>query len=139
MTPGGLLPYSSQPATCLWSESDQVHNLHTLSWKPTLILTQQQRCQALCRMHYVGERKGSFLHSFRYSFWLIKMVGKKINTKLKNFMAKTFKCKQCRNSNPWDITSTYHKLLCKLRNAELMLLMREHTSALKIADIKGTH
>jgi hypothetical protein len=139
MTPGGPLPYSSQPATCLWSESDHVHNLNNLSWKPTLILTQQQRCQGLCRMHYVGERKGNVLLSFRYSFRLTKMAEKKINTKLKNFTAKRFKCKQCPNSNPWDIISAYHKLLCKLRNAELMLHMRKHTWALKIADIKSTH
>lgn len=39
MTPEGLLPDSRQPATCLWSESDQVHNLHTISWNPILILS----------------------------------------------------------------------------------------------------
>lgn len=38
MTPEGLLPDSREPATCLCSESDQVHNLHTISWKPISIL-----------------------------------------------------------------------------------------------------
>jgi len=67
------------------------------------------------------------------------MAGKKINTKLKNITAKRFKCKQRCNSKPQDIISAYHKLLCKLRNAQLMLLMTEHTWALKFADIQSTH
>jgi hypothetical protein len=71
----------------------------------------------------------AFLHFVDYSFWEIKMVGKKSTQNSKILQLKGL------NVNPAATVhrktlSAYHKLLSKLRNAQLMLLMTEHSSNL---------